>query len=1103
RIDTQVKLRGYRIELGEIEAVLSEHPSVHEAIVVARADRVGEKRLVADVVENQEPRTKNLEDSSEPGSRFLVLGSSLRAFLRQRLPEYMVPGVFVMLHAFPLNASGKFDLRALPEPDWSGQTSQQVFVAPRSPVEQTLGAIWSQLLGVERVSVHDSFFDLGGHSLLATQLLSRIRNTFQLAIPLHALFDTPTIAQIAELIEQSQAAAVEPGLLADLPLDRALRQHTPPIELRQHDQPLPLSFAQQRLWFLDQLEPGNAAYNICRSIVLSGDVNVAALEHGLNALIRRHESLRTIFGEDDGQPIQIILPQLTVPLPLIDLSQLPEPERQVIVREQALAEARQPFDLTRAPLLRWRLLRLASTEHVLILTLHHSICDGWSMGVLFGDLHALYEQALAGQPDMSALPPLPIQYADYAIWQRAWLSGDVLEQQLSYWRHQLAESPTLLLFPTDRPRQAVPTNRGALASLRLSRRLADELHALSRREGVTLFMTLLAAFDVLLSRYSGQDDILVGSPIANRTRPETEPLIGLFVNTLVLRADLSGRPTFRELLRRVRDTALAAYDHQDLPFEKLVEELHPERDLTHTPLFQAMFILQNQQQVPRDLAGVGLRMTAEDTGTTAFDLTLSIEEQPDGLLAEMQYSSELFDAATIERLLEHLAVLLAEVVAAPEQSIARLPLLSAAEEQQLTAWNQTRALYPAGRCIHELIAEQASRTPAAIAVTFGDQQLSYAELDRRANQVAWRLQELDAGPETIVGLCLPRSLDLLVALLGVLKAGAAYLPLDPALPQERLHFIMHDARVQVLLSRQDLVDRIQVTGAQIICLDRDETQLQQPATAPAIAVLPQHPAYVIYTSGSTGRPKGVLIPHQALVARSQAVADQYRLQPGDRVLQFAALSFDVAAEEIFPTLICGATLVLWPQTEVVALREFQRFVERERLTVLNLPMPYWHAWVADLDAAPLPLPSSLRLLIAGSDQTAPDWLVRWQRHVRTGLPWYNAYGPTEATITSTLYTEADAALAAERGTVPIGRPIANTEVYVLDAELQRVPIGVSGELYLGGPGLARGYLSQPALTAERFVPNPFASNPGSRLYRTGDRARFRADGNLEFLGRID
>ncbi|HEY0737521.1 MAG TPA: amino acid adenylation domain-containing protein [Herpetosiphonaceae bacterium] len=1126
RIDTQVKLRGYRIELGEIQAVLSQHPAVHETIVVARADRVGEKRLVAYVVgENLESRTQNQTENREQRTKeqstttpLLLpqrekgvgdegLATSLRAFLRQRLPEYMIPGAFVMLDAFPLNASGKFDLRALPEPDWSGQTAQQVFVPPRSAVEQTVGAIWSQLLGVERVSVHDSFFDLGGHSLLATQLLSRIRSAFQLTIPLHALFDTPTIAEIAELIERSQAAAVDPGLLADLPLDQAIRQHTPPIERRrQHDGPLPLSFAQQRLWFLDQLEPGNAAYNICRSIVLSGDLNVAALDRSLNALIQRHESLRTIFGEHDGQPVQIILPSSTVPLPLLDLSHLPEPEREAIVREQARSEARQSFDLTRAPLVRWRLLRLDSAEHVLILTLHHSICDGWSMGVLFGDLAALYEQALAGQPDISTLPPLPIQYADYAVWQRAWLSGEVLEQQLSYWRNQLADSPALLLFPTDRPRPAVPTNRGALASRRLSRQLADDLHALSRREGVTLFMTLLAAFDVLLSRYSGQDDILVGSPIANRTRPESEPLIGLFVNTLVLRADLSGRPTFHELLRRVRDSALAAYDHQDLPFEKLVEELHPERDLTHTPLFQAMFILQNQQQAPRDLAGVALRMSAEDTGTTAFDLTLSIEEQPDGLLAEMQYSSELFDAATIERLLEHLAVLLAEVIAAPEQSIARLLLLSAAEEQQLTAWNQTCAPYPAERCIHELIAEQAGRTPDAIAVTFGDQQLSYAELDRRANQVAWRLRELGAAQrapaEVIVALCLPRSLDLIVALLGVLKAGAAYLPLDPALPQERLHFIMHDAQVQVLLSRQDLADRIQIAGVQIICLDRDETQTQ-PTMAPAIAVLPQHPAYVIYTSGSTGRPKGVLIPHQALVARSQAAADQYALQPGDRVLQFAALSFDVAAEEIFPTLICGATLVLWPQTEVVALREFQRFVEHERLTVLNLPMPYWHAWVADLDAAPLPLPSSLRLLIAGSDQTAPDWLARWQRRAGTGLPWYNAYGPTEATITSTLYTEADAALAAERGAVPIGRPIANTEVYVLDAELQRVPIGVPGELYLGGPGLARGYLSQPALTAERFVPDPFGQVSGARLYRTGDRARFRADGNLEFLGRID
>jgi amino acid adenylation domain-containing protein len=1089
RVDQQVKIRGFRIELGEIETVLSQHQAVCEAVVLAREDLPGSKQLVGYVVLESEAASAQKEE----------LEADLRGFLRERLPEYMLPAAFVFLTALPVTANGKLDRKALPAPDLAHLKA--TYVAPRTPTEETLAAIWAEVLKLEQPGIHDNFFELGGHSLLATQVVARIRDTFRIEMPLHLLFDSATIAGLGKHIARSQSGRTD--LADDAAAPVAL---TTPIGRRpQADEPIPLSFAQQRLWFLDRFEPGSPAYNICRSLIMRGSLDHVALHGSLSTIVQRHEALRTTFAEDGpaGQPVQVIAPTLSLALPLVDLQELPADTRLAEARRLALLEARQSFDLQHGPLIRARLVRLDDTEHLLVLTIHHSVADGWSMGVLFDELAACYAAAPSGED--ATLPDLPIQYADYALWQRQQLHGAALEVQLDYWRAQLADAPPVLELPTDRPRPAIQTFNGALQSRVLPRELAESLAALSRREGVTLFMTLLAAFDVLLQRYSGQDDIVVGSPIAGRTHAETERLIGLFVNTLVLRTRLGGNPTFREVLSRVREVCLGAYAHQDLPFEQLVETLQPPRDPSRTPLFQVLFILQNEQYAPRDLPGLQVRMITEDTGAAAFDLAISLEEQPDGLSVDVQYNTQLFDVTTIARLLDQFHTLLAGVVADPTLSIAALPVLSEAERRQvLHDWNATDTPYLQEQCVHELIAEVARRRPDAVALEWGDQRLSYGELDRRANQLAHYLRAIGVGPEIPTALCLPRSLDMAVALLAILKAGGIYLPLDPGYPADRLRFMLADSQAAVLVTDHALAATFPDHTARVVCLDVEQAQItRQPTTPLAVPVFAEHPAYIIYTSGSTGRPKGVVIPHRALVARSLAAVQHYALDEADRVLQFAALSFDVAAEEMFPTWLSGATLVLWPQPVVAAPHEFQQFVAQAGLSVLNLPTPYWHSWISELSREPMVLPPALRLVVVGSDLTAPEWLARWQQLVGTGVGWHNAYGPTEATITSTLYSVGSNDQYLARGSVPIGRPIANTAVYVLDARMQPVPIGVVGELYIGGAGLARGYLNRPDSTAEKFVPDPFSKHPGARLYRTGDLARYRADGNLEFMGRSD
>ncbi|MGH7411794.1 MAG: amino acid adenylation domain-containing protein, partial [Candidatus Methylomirabilis sp.] len=1074
RKDSQVKIRGYRIEIAEVERALMRIPRIQESVVVAHEDQHGDKSLVAYLT---------VDGASVPSV------SELKGELTQRLPDYMIPSAFVFLDSLPLTSTGKVDRLALPAPDRTTADRGTAFVAPRTEIEKELARIWEEVLGVERVGVKDNFFELGGHSLLATQVFSRIRSCFRVELPLSSLFAGPTVGEIAERIAATRRT--EEG------------SREPPLIPVPRDGPIPLSFVQQRLWFLAQLDSDNPFYNTCRAVRISGPLRVEVLQRTLDAIVARHESLRTTFVSMDGSPVQRIAPAGNATLSVVDLEGVPRPEREAEAQHMATEEARRPFDLARGPLLRTTLLQLSEEEHILLLTIHHIVFDGWSIEVFFREMAELWEAFSTGEP--SPLSPLPIQYADFAVWQREWLQGEVLESRLSYWKHRLQGAPSVLELPTDRPRPAVQHYRGARESFELPRTLAEALHELSRGEGVTLFMTLLAAFQTLLFRYTGQDDIVVGSPIANRDRTETEGLIGFFINTLVLRADLSGNPSFRELLKRVKEVALGAYAHQDVPFEELMEELHTERSLSYSPLFQVMFILQNTPRAVPRLSGLTLSPLKIDTGTAKFDLLLSLTEEANRLRGLLSYDTDLFDAGTMRRMLGHFQVLLKGIVADPDDRLGSLPILTDAERHQmLVDWNDTEADYPKDECIHEFFEAQVERTPDAIGIVMGDEQLTYRELNARANQLAHFLREQGVGPEVLVGICMERSLEMVVGLLGILKAGGAYVPLDPTYPRERLAFMLGDTKPPVLVTQERLAGVLPLVECRVIFVDSEWGAIGRGSEGnPASEVTAENLAYVIYTSGSTGKPKGVEIPHRALVNFTTSACEAFALRPGDRILQFASISFDTAAEEIFTSLARGATLVLRTDSMLDTVSVFLQKCRDWDVTALDLPTAYWHELVATLSAERLALPERLRLVIVGGDRALPERLLQWQQAVGQRVELLNTYGPTEATVVATMCKLGAPAAVGPQREVPIGRPIRNVQAYVLDRGLQPVPIGVAGELHLGGAGLARGYLNRPDLTAERFIPDPFSPDASGRLYKTGDLARYLPDGNIEFLGRLD
>ena len=874
--------------------------------------------------------------------------------------------------------------------------------------------------------------------------------------------------------------------------DPAREQKEPPLQSVPRNGKLPLSFAQERLWFLDQYEPGKPFYNICQGLRLSGRLDIEALERSINEIIRRHEVLRTTFSMVADEPVQIIAQPVNRSLARVDLSDRPVNEREEEARRIVGEEARRPFDLARGPLLRTTLVRLAEDDHVLLLTMHHIVSDGWSMGVLNRELAVLYGAFCHLEP--SPLSELPIQYADYAVWQREWLQGEVLDGQLTYWKKQLEGAPGVLDLPTDRPRPAVQSYLGARSSFELSKELTDQLKALSRKENTTLFMTLLAAFQALLYRYTGQQDIVVGSPIANRTRVEIEGLIGFFVNTLVLRTELSGNPSFRELLQRVRTTALEAYDHQDLPFEKLVEELNPERSLSHSPLFQVMFVLHNATAGPRSHSDLISNPVKLENDTTKFDLSVSLIERSDGIKGSCEYSTDLFNEATIVRLGEHFRMLLEGLSRNPDRSVSDLPMLTEAETDKLILeWNDTRREYATNKCIHELFEEQVKRTPEAVAVVFEGEELTYRELNQRANQVARYLIKLGARPETLVGICMERSLEMIVGILGILKAGAVYMPQDPCFPDERLSLMWEDTRASVLLSQEHLTEKLPHFGGRVVCVDRDWEQISKESDADVeSAVIAENLAYVIYTSGSTGKPKGVQVPHTNVVNVLTHVREALGFTDKDSSLLLANICFDISVMEFLLPLVVGARLVVVGASVAVDGERLARLVSSCGATMLHATPATWRlllqaGWTGD---------EKLKILCGG--EALPSELAN--RLASQGSSLWNLYGPTETTIYS-----AAAVYSSELsdGTVSIGRSISNTQIYIVDDCLQPVPVGVPGQLYIGGAGLARGYLNRAELTAASFIPNPFSREPGTRIYKTGDLARYLPDGSIEYLGRLD
>ncbi|MDH6123036.1 non-ribosomal peptide synthetase, partial [Kitasatospora sp. GAS204B] len=1046
------------------------HPTITATTVVLRQDTPGDKRLVAYLTA--------AETAPSAGE--------LRAHLQQHLPDYMIPTSYVVLDHLPLTPNGKVDQKALPAPDSDRPDLDAAYLAPRTPVEQTITAIWSEILGVDPIGIHDNFFQLGGHSLLATQVTSRLRKELGVEVPVRSVFTAPTPAQLAHAI-------------ADLGADLTTRLAPAPRD----GSPLPLSFAQQRLWFLDQLEPGSAEYLVPVGLHLRGWLDVAALQTALSGLVARHEVLRTRFlADEDGHPAQLVDAPHPVTVTIHDLSGIADAEaREAAAQELMAAEGARPFDLAAGRPLRADLVRLAPDEQYLLLTVHHIVSDGWSEGILARELRELYTAAV--QQRTAELPDAAVQYADFAVWQRRWLAGEALDRQLDYWQAQLAGIEPLEL-PTDHRRPAERGGDGDAVRFSVPAEVTEQLKVATADQGASLFMTLLAVFQLLLSKYSGQQDITVGTPIAGRNRAEVEEMIGFFVNTLVLRADLSGDPTFRQLLEQVKETALGAYDHQDLPFERLVDELAPERDLSRNPLFQTMFVLQNVPDGEGTWALPGLAVEQVGIGGQAvkFDLQLTVVENGGGLDASVEYRTDLFEPATMERLVGHFQTLLAGVAARPEARLSELEMLTAAERQQIVVdWNATGGDYPDTATIHSLIEERCAREPDAIALTCGDTVLTCRQVNERANQLAHHLRDQGVTPDTLIAVCLDRSPDLICALLGILKAGAAFVPLDPDYPTDRITYMVEDTATPLVITHSRHTERLP-SGTSILLVDQG-----WPATAdtsnPIPTATPDHLAYLIYTSGSTGRPKGVQLDHRGVVNYLHWCDQNYpAITPnGIGTLLYSSVTFDLTITALFLPLIQGQQLAI-PQPAP----DQSAFDATIDLILTGTEISFLKATPSHLELLTTQLEltgtkHNIATIVAGGEELTPTLANRiFTTSTRTTVI-ANEYGATEGSVANVM--SLSTTIDPTTGTTPVGTAITNTTAYVVDRFNHPVPIGIPGECLLGGICVARGYHNRPELTTTRFIQDPFSTDPTARAYRTGDLVRWREDGHMEFIGRID
>ena len=1082
RKDAQVKIRGFRVECSEIELLLLQKPGVDQVCVTHLEDTRGETYLVAYIVPNK-------------GTTLTV--SEMKADLSARLPEYMVPRAFMFLDTLPLTPTGKINHRALPAPPTTRPSLDVPFVAPRGPVEESVAKLWSELLGIGAIGAHDSLFDLGGNSLSAMQIMAQVMKTFRVNVPLNRFYEAPTIAGLSAIMTTIHGAT---EIAQD---SRSLR------DLVNHR--LPLSYFQERLWFMEQWEPGKATYNLSLAYGLKGGVNVGAIEESINAVIERHEILRTSFVAENDQLCQFVAPILRLSLATIDLRTTPEVERNEASLHLAQEDARRPFDLAHGPLLRALLIQLDNEECLLVFTVHQIVCDGWSMRILLSEFWQCYEAI--SQNRSPSLPNVSVQYADFAFWQRQLLSEEWIESQLSYWKERLCGTLPLLSLPLDSPRPALQSYRGSRIPIELSESLTAALNELSRQEGVTLFVTLMAAINTLLYRYTGQEDIIVGFPIADRNWGAASGSIGFFVNTLVARTDLLGEPTFRELLLRVRDVCVGAYAHQDLPFEKLVQELRLNRDLSRNPLFQVMFTFQNMPLAYPVVPELCSTPISIDNGTSKLDLTLSLAERERQLIGFFEYCTDLFDHTTIERMADHFRTLLECITANRNHSIAKLAFLTEIERHQLLVeWNDTKSDYSNGSCIHELFESQVEKTPDAIAVEYDEDKLTYREINGRANQLAHYLRRLGVGRESLVGICLERSVEMIIGVLGILKAGGAYLPLDPAYPTERLRFMLGDAGVSVLLTVEELESRgwmpvlRKAEGAEngdpqmkVVCLDRDGRTIRgESKDNPSLETSADGIAYVIYTSGSTGTPKGVLGLHRGAVNRFAWMWRTYPFGPNEKCCAKTSLSFVDSVWEIFGPLLQGVPLVLIPDE---ILKDPQRLVccLRDNLVTRIGLVPSFLKTLLDVFPCLQDDVPNLTLWSCSGESLPKEIVERFQKSMPDGTL-LNLYGSSEVSADVACY---NTRTTNSNRDIPVGRPLSNTQLYIVDSNLQLVPIGIPGEICVGGDGLALGYLNRPDLTAEQFIANPFNSDPRSRLYRTGDLARYLADGNIEFIGRVD
>jgi amino acid adenylation domain-containing protein len=1067
RLDQQVKVRGFRIELREIEALLETHPNVQEAVVVVQDIANAEKQLVGYVVAR--------------AACDLCIGE-LREYLRGKLSAYMVPGVIVLLDKLPLNANGKVDRRKLPGPQEAGARLglQSEYVAPRSALEEIVCGIWGEVLRAEQVGVHDNFFELGGHSLSATQLVLRVRRSLQVDLPLRQLFEFPTVAGMAGAI----AAGKRTG------------RYVLPMEWASRPKLLPLSYAQRRLWFIDQLEPGSTAYNMSTAVPLKGELHEQALQRAVQTIVCRHEVLRTHFSLLEGEPVQVIEEDSHIQVVVVSLQGLEADEQVAAIRRSTVEEGATPFDLSNGPLLRVKVLKTAEQEHVLLLSMHHIVSDGWSIEIFLRELSALYGAYRKGEE--IELDELPVHYADFALWQARFLEEGALEEQLSYWRKQLQGAAGILELRTDFRRPAVKGIEGGERRFVLGGDTLAALKKLSREAGATLFMTLLAGTQALLWRYTGQADISIGTPIAGRNHEGIEGLIGFFVNMLVIRTGVRGDEIFVDHLRRVREVALGAYEHQDVPFEKLVETMQPDRDPSRTQLFQVTFALENAGGRALELEGLKTGAATRGVTVSNYDLSVEAHEFEKGLVLLLRYDIRLFAPETIERMGSHLQELFERLAQNRAARIADLTRMNHRERRQvLEEWNHTAFEYDREKCVHELFEERARQAPSAVAVVYEGGELSCGDLNSRASQLANFLRKAGVRTESPVALFVERGMELVVGMLGILKAGGAYVPLDPASPPERLRHIIEDAQISILLTQLHLLERLPKFDAHVICIDHEWRNIEKESTiAPPRLATPGSLMYTIYTSGSTGKPKGVMVEHQSVMNHMAWMLHEFPLTPSTRLLQKTSLAFDASVWEFFAPWMTGARSVLLPpgkqDTDVILRTILSQGITRLQFIPSALKMLMG---CLDFEGQT----HSLREVFCGGEMLTSEIASEFfERHT---AQLHNIYGPTETTIISTFFRIRPGQVHAS--SVPIGKPIANTQLYILDSELEPLPIGVAGELYIGGAGVARGYVNRPELTAERFVPDPFSGVPGARLYRVGDLVRYLPDGNVEFLGRMD